>query len=68
MIYIRFIDSLVKRPLVTRLESRHFRRNVQTIPTKPNPVGHSSSFFSFFFSIIHKQTDVVNTLKLLSVL
>ena len=58
MIYIRFIDSLVKRPLVTRLESRHFGRNVETIPTKPNPVGHSSSFFSFFsfFPIIHKQT------------
>ena len=64
MIYIRFIDSLVKGSLVTRLESRYFGRNVQTIPTKPNPVGHSSSFFS----IIHKQTDVVNTLKLLSVL
>lgn len=49
MIYIRFIDSFVKGSLVTRLESRHFGRNVQTIPTKPNPVGHSSSFFSIFF-------------------
>ena len=66
MIYIRFIDSFVKGSLVTRLESRHFGRNVQTIPTKPNPIDHSSSFF--FYSIIHKQTDVVNTLKLLSVL